>query len=455
MRESTRLGLMTWPRYVLLGILALAGVAAASVIQSPRARAAGIGPIIHWDSSMIYAGQNNGYPWGPVGEFAVVHGQQFTDSAVIGQKVNLALIAGDVNNPPGGGSSYEFCKLAGPKIAIGHAQVDGSGNFDFNFTWPAAAGSGDYSICAYNTLDGLPAGNIDDGPFAVLSSQPPSIAVSRTTVPLGETVTVTGKHWTPPQDVNVYIAPCVDCGGPAVVTGTAHSSGLNTGTFSITFTIPAGATPGNYLAGANAHSVLDVGSSGGKHITITAAAPTPTIQPTATAAQSTATSATGNGAGSGSTGNGAGSSLGGLSPLVLALIGVGVVILLLVVVLAVVLLSRRGSRGTPPGAMGGQPQGWGGPGPQAGGYPGYPADGGGQPPLGSGSVQQNWEALPPGWGDQTPPTVSPGMPQGDDAPTRASYSQFADPSAYPPAPPAGNTPDPGDTPTQPGVFNDR
>src|SRR6185312_9625547 len=284
-----------WPRAALLALLAVAGLLSASVAQSPRALAAGTDPVIHWDSNMIYPGQNNGNPWGPVGENALVHGEKFTASGVLGQQITLALIKGDVNNPPGGGS-YEFCKLAGPKIPLpGKAQVDSTGAFDYNFVWPPAANSGMYSICAYNTVDGLPVGNIDDGPFTALAPSAPSVSVSSASVVAGQSITVTGKNWVPPQDVNVYIAACVDCDGPIVVSDTAHSSGLNTGTFSVTLTIPATTTPGDYVAGANAHSVLDVGPAGGKHIAITAAVATPTVAATVTAAQSTAAAGSGTG----------------------------------------------------------------------------------------------------------------------------------------------------------------
>ena len=440
MHRSSRRHLIGLSRITLAVALLLAGLAAITIFQLPHVRAAGLDPVIHWDSNMIYPGQNNGYPWGPVGELATVHGDKFTASSVLGQTIKLALIQGDVNNPPGGGSSYEFCKLAGPKIAVGQANVDGSGKFDFNFTWPAAAGSGMYSICAYNTLDGLPAGNIDDGPFSVLSGAP-SLAVSRSSVGQGESITLTGKNWTPPQDVNVYIAACVDCDGPIVVAGTAHSSGLHAGTFSMTFTIPSGATPGKYVAGANAHGgVLDVGPTGGKQVTITAAAATATTQSSPTAAQATA--ATGAG---GENSNGDNANALGVSPLVLILlvVGIGLLILALIILLAV-MLSRRGGKRPPASAMGGSPPGWGGP------YSGYGAD---VPPPGVGTVQQNWRTLPPGWGDQTPPTVSPGMPQGDDSPTRANFSQIPNP-AYPPAPPPNYPAPGGDTPTQPGRYNE-
>jgi hypothetical protein len=421
--------------------LVLASLAVVALSHSPRVRAAGLDPIVHWDSNMIYPSQNNGHPWGPVGELATVHGEKFTSSSVLGQTIKLALIQGDVNNPPGGDSSYEFCKLAGPKIAVGQTNVDGSGKFDFNFSWPAAAASGMYSICAYNTLDGLPVGNIDDGPFSVLSGGVPSVAVSRATVGQGESITVTGKNWTPPQDVNVYVAACVDCDGPVVVAGTAHSSGLHAGTFSMTFTIPTGAAPGEYVAGANAHGgVLDVGPTGGKQVTITAAAPTATTQPSATVLQATAAVGAG-----GEDGNGSNTNVLGVSPLTLILLiaGIGLLLLVLIVLLAV-MLSRRGGTKPPASAMSGSAQGWGGP------YSGYDA---GDPMPAGGTVQQNWRTLPPGWGDQTPPTVAPGMPQGDDSPTRANYSQIPNP-AYPPAPPPKYPTPGGETPTQPGMHNE-
>lgn len=456
MRGTIQQGLRVWeivgilPRIGLVAFLMLAGLLSASALQSPRALAAGSDPVIHWDSTMIYPGQNNGNPWGPVGENVLVHGAKFTASGVLGQQITLALIKGDVNNPPGGGS-YEFCKLAGPKILLpGKAQVDSTGAFDYNFIWPPAASSGMYSICAYNTVDGLPVGNIDDGPFTVLSASAPSVSVSSASVAAGKSITVTGKNWVPAQDVSVYIAACVDCDGPIVVSGTAHSNGLNTGVFSVTFTIPANATPGKYVAGANAHNgILDVGPSGGKAVTITAATvATPTVAPTATT-QATATTATGSGAGAGD-GNNTGSAEGAVSPLVLALAGAGVLLLVIaLIVLLIVAFSRRGTKQTPPGGSAGPPSSWSGPGPYAGSG-GAPV----APGAGGGTVQQNWETLPPGWGEQTPPTVAqgaPGMPRGDDSPTRPNYSQIHDP-AYPPAPPAMYPPPGGETPTQPGQY---
>jgi hypothetical protein len=65
----------------------------AAFYQLPQAHAASSTPIIHWDPSMIYHGQNHGNPWGPVGEIAVVHAEGFT----AGQPLRLIVVPGDSN----------------------------------------------------------------------------------------------------------------------------------------------------------------------------------------------------------------------------------------------------------------------------------------------------------------------------------------------------------------------
>src|SRR5712691_7148159 len=76
--------------FLLAGILAMMSL---SLLASPTAHAGGSGPIIHWDSIMIYAGQNNGYPWGPVGENTIVHGANFSPN----QQLHLIVVPGDSN----------------------------------------------------------------------------------------------------------------------------------------------------------------------------------------------------------------------------------------------------------------------------------------------------------------------------------------------------------------------
>src|SRR5713101_4802491 len=70
--------------------LLLLPLLAVFLYHTSAAHAGGGGPIIHWDSTMIYAGQNNGYPWGPVGENAIVHGANFSPN----QQLHLIVVPG-------------------------------------------------------------------------------------------------------------------------------------------------------------------------------------------------------------------------------------------------------------------------------------------------------------------------------------------------------------------------
>lgn len=296
---------------------------------------------IHWSSSMIYAGHNNGFPEGPVGEHASVTGEGFTPS----EHISLRLVQGDVNSPPGGGSAYEFCKLGSPRVdgvATGII-ADSAGRFSADFIWPAAANSGEWSVCAVDVASGFPAplgaGSIDDGPFSVLSGYAPSLVVSSTTVHPGGSVTVTGHHWLPGQDqIFVYAGPCADCGGTPLATDTVTSNG--SGIFTATLKFSASAKPGKYIVSAHTQNgVLDTVTSGPR-ITVVMA-PTPTPMPTATAtAAPTATVAHGSGSSSASGGSG------GLSGS-LALLLAGGALLLALLGLALFFLTRR-RRPTPP-----------------------------------------------------------------------------------------------------------
>src|SRR5579862_561314 len=79
-----------------LALFALAGWGGVAPQTTPVTHAAAAhfssgGPVINWDSSMIYAGQNNGNPEGPVGEQAKVNGSGFS----AGNDVNVVLAPGD------------------------------------------------------------------------------------------------------------------------------------------------------------------------------------------------------------------------------------------------------------------------------------------------------------------------------------------------------------------------
>ncbi len=318
-----------------LGALAIVGALALGMTWAvaPAHAAGGCGTTqacIHWSSDMIYAGQNNGFPEGPVGEHAAVTGEGFTPS----EQISLRLAQGDVNNPSGGGSAYEFCKLATPRVdgvATG-ITVDSSGNFSASFDWPAAAGSGLWSVCAIDNASGFPAplgaGSIDDGPFSVLSSHAPSLALSSATVNPGGSVTVTGHHWLPGQgQIFVYAGPCADCGGTPLAFATVSSN--SSGVFTATLSFAGTAAPGSYIVSAHTQNgVLDTITSG-PHITV-ALAPTATPLPTATAtAAPTATTASGGGSSSSSSSGGSSSgSSGWLIPMLLGAGGVLALLLL-------------------------------------------------------------------------------------------------------------------------------
>lgn len=365
--------------------------------SAPVAHAGGscsTSPCIHWDSNMIYAGQNNGFPEGPVGEHALVHGEGF--GAEAGVTVDFQLVQGDVNTAP----DAEFCKLAGPKVAIpGTAVVSGTGTFDFSFDWPAGASSNLWSICAYRDADHSTIFNIDDGPFSVLSATPPAISISPSTVTPGGSVTVTGHSFVPAQLVHLIVATCVNCGGGIVLGSTDVTS--TGGSFSVTIPIHSDASPGAYKVGAlSANGVLDTGPTGAQNLTVQAA-PTATPMPTATTAP-TATTPAGSAA---SGANGGGSAM--------LLIVLGIVVVVLLAALAGVFVYFLTRRGIPPG---------GGPGSAGAGGPGGP--GGGAPA-------------------QTPAGVTPGGYR--QASYRAPYASPQTPAPMPDWRNAGQTWTPGGT----------
>lgn len=279
--------------------------------HAPAARAGGGGMIIHWDTSMIFAGQNNGYPWGPVGENAIVHGANFSPS----QQLNLIVVPGDSNN------NATLCQQAG--ITIATVETDTSGTFTQNFKWPASAGqvNQEYSLCTKLASDGTSIiSSQDDGPFTVLTANPPVIDISPASVQAGGTVTVTGHNWVPPQQVSINIAGCAACepGNSEVTNASTTSHGLNDGSFSVSITIPASTKPGSYVVDALTPSGLEAFyTTGVKHLTIAGssvtspptAIPSPSAQATvsatsvSTATATTSVSSTGN-ANTGSSDNG-------------------------------------------------------------------------------------------------------------------------------------------------------
>src|SRR6202011_2943361 len=110
------------------------------------------------------------------------------------------------------------------------------------------------------------------GPFTVLASSPPAISVSPTSVSPKGTITFSGQNWVPPQAVTITVSN--NAFGPIA----ANSTGLNSGTFSVSFVVPSSTQAGSYTFTASTASKLLV--SGTITTTVT---PSPTPTPTATA----------------------------------------------------------------------------------------------------------------------------------------------------------------------------
>lgn len=357
-RQATRNGEKVWA-LLLLPVVLLA-MFSLSLLTSPTAHAGGGGPIIHWDSSMIYAGQNNGNPWGPVGENTIVHGASFTANT----KLSLVVSPGNSNN------DANVCQQSLLTIVVGTTTTDNTGGFTQNFAWPGAAGhvNQGYSICALLVSDNSTASSRDDGQFTVLTASPPVITLSTNSVAVGNTVTVSGQNWVPPQAVSINIAGCTACepGNTEVTNVSVNSTGLNSGSFSKVITIPASTRPGKYVVDALTPSGLEAFyMTGIKHLTITAApaAVTPTPSPSATAQLSatptkaspspTATGTVTNVTNPTNTGNGSSNTGGGHSTLIMVLL-VSAVLLFAAAALAILMMmrsSRKRASGGPQPSM--------------------------------------------------------------------------------------------------------
>ncbi len=330
---------------------------------------------------MIYAGQNNGNPWGPVGENAIVHGANFSPKT----QLRLVVSPGDSN------SNASVCQQS--VVTVATITTDNAGGFTQNFPWPATANKVNqgYSICSVLVSNNSLASIQDDGPFTVLASSPPVINISATSVAAGGTVTVTGQNWVPPQPVSAVIAGCAACdpGNTYVTNASATSAGLNSGSFSVAIPIPSKTKPGNYVVDALTKTGLEAFyTTGVKHLTITAApvtptptpSPSPTAQPSptpsptalATVAPSPTPAASATSAGASDTSgtvtttndssggsSTAGSSGGSKSGIVVALIGMAVALFFIAgLILLALRRKRRGgisiAQNSPPGLLYGQ-----------------------------------------------------------------------------------------------------
>ncbi len=386
--------------FSLAGLLLVIVALVSLVGGNPVAKADGVS--ISWDSGMLYPGQNNGNPEGPVGERAILHGQYQAN-----QRLVLKLVAGDAS-----ASASSAC-LHPLVTVVKSVATDSNGRFDASFTWPAVAGqvNQSYSVCAYAAASGTPLGATT--PFTVLSAQQPLIMLSASSVAPGGSIRVTGQNWVPPQPITVNIAGCAACepGSTEVAGTTVDSQGLNTGTFSVTIPIPAQTKPGHYLVDAVSNTGLLEAyyTTGARSLTV-APASAPAATETATVPVAPTATATAANTSSG------GAEVSGLESWLLVLLIAILMVALgaLIVLLVYVLRQRRATRGAAGPVPASGPVGGGEQAfpyqlpPSMPGLPGYyqpvpyqPADPTGRPPGAAPSASLR-QAVPPAEPRQRP-----------------------------------------------------
>lgn len=353
---SKRLSTSRFQRGLCALTITLLALLSAAFYQIPHVHAAGTTqPVIHWDGAMIYPGQNKGNPEGPVGEIAVVHGENFTATA--GQPLKLMLVAGDTNN------DATLCQAANTPVNVGNITPSADGTFSSQFTWPSAAGQVNktYSICSLLASNNTVASSLDDGPFTVLAGQP-TLKISASSVVAGGTLTISGQNWVPPQPLDIDIADCPDCdpGNSTIATATTNSVGLNSGTFHITVPILATAAPGNYVVNVfSQNGPLDafhLTGTGVRQLVVTAppVAATPTVAPSpspaATATANATPTVTAN-----PTSNTSNSSSGSNTGLFIGVLIAIVVLLIAIAGLIFYMLAQRKKQQEPPSPPSGYP----------------------------------------------------------------------------------------------------
>lgn len=279
--RNTRAALSSWSvRIATCAILSVALITLAFP-TAPAARAVQLGgsqPIIHWAANMITPVQNNGNPWGPVGELTTVNGENFTPNV----QLRLVLAPGDSN------TDATLCQQPGVTVISSTVFTNSTGRFGTaegfeGFYWPAAANQVNqgYSICSVLASDHSLASSHDDGPFTVQSASPPAIEYSRTNVAAGGTVIFTGQNWVPPQQVLIDLTGCSACSprNGLITIGSVTSTGLNSGTFQIAIVIPRTIQPANYTVDALAHAPY-LEAYNDQILSIFPGSTTPTLTPT-------------------------------------------------------------------------------------------------------------------------------------------------------------------------------
>lgn len=216
------------------------------------------------------------------------------------------------------------------------------GAFSLDTTWPTSASTPQtpYSICAANSAALTGAKIASTNAFTV--AQPVTLDVTPNSVAPGQTVTITGSNWLPPQQLNVSVV-VGNSDAPALVANDNVQPDA-TGSFSIQLQIPQNATPRTYAIRAYATNETTMNQVKNDALTVAQAAtptptatpsPTPTPSPTVTPTSQAAVAATPTPGGTSPTDNN-GSSNNILNYVIFGIGGLGVLFVLIGIILLVV-----------------------------------------------------------------------------------------------------------------------
>lgn len=257
----------------------------------------------------------NGTPQGRPGTSVTLQGSNFDGNS------NITLYYttnGDSGQCTNNGNPGDHGLQPFPNNATVTAQDDGT--FTQTVTWPDTANSPNtqYYICALS--DNVHA--LSTNSFTVIQNNATFDFNPKTAAP-GDTITVTGSQWTPPELLTVSIANGDNTNPLVSQTVTPGSDG----NFSVQLTIPSSSQtqPGTYNVLVVAVSDATQKVIKQNALTITQPTPTPTVAPTPTATPAPAVTPTPT-----STTGGDG---GGLTMLIYAIGGIGVMLVIVGVVM--------------------------------------------------------------------------------------------------------------------------
>lgn len=209
-------------------------------------------------------------PIGHPGTKVDITGQGFTPNSTISLYTTI-----DPNQCKAGGELTQFSSQP-----VETVQADGT--FALHTIWPKNANQPGtaYYVCA---LSSNTAGEstISGQTFSV--AQKVTVSASTSSVNAGDSITLTGENWLPPQQLQVNIVPSQGAGNADNAIASATATPDNNGHFSVNLTIDSNAQPGQYVISIIAPNEPTLINQPNNTIMITVtvqATPTPTPTPT-------------------------------------------------------------------------------------------------------------------------------------------------------------------------------